>query len=66
MSALTSIASLTVYALSGNVADSPVSIHKESVAERVTEPLHSRRHAAAGWEADLAAAAQEHTLSKEI
>lgn len=66
ISALTSIASLTVYAFFGNVANSPVSIHKEAVTEWVAEPLHSRRHAPAGRQAYLAGAAQENTLSKEI
>lgn len=65
-SALTRVASLAVYAFFWDVANGPVPIHKEAVAERVTEPLHSRRHASAGRQADLAGAAQENALSQEI
>lgn len=64
-SVLTGIASVTVNALFGNVANGPVSVHKEAVAERVTQPLHSRWHAPAGRQAHLAGAAQENALSKD-
>lgn len=47
-SLLTSVARLAVDALFRDAANGPVPVHKEAVAERVTEPLHGWRHAAAG------------------
>lgn len=59
---LTGVARLAVDALLGGVADGPVSVHEEAVTQRVAEPLHGRRDAAAGRQAGLAGAAQEHPL----
>lgn len=61
---LTGIASLAVDAFLGSAANGPVPVHKEAVAQRVAQPLHGRRDAAAGRQAGLPGAAQEHTLSE--
>lgn len=61
----TGVARLAVDALLGSVADGPVSVHEEAVTQRVAEPLHGRRDAAAGRQAGLAGATQKHPLWKK-
>lgn len=63
---LTSVPSLAVDAFLRGAADSPVPVHKEAVAERVAKPLHGGGNTAAGGQAGLAGAAQEHALSGKM
>lgn len=62
---LTCVPCLAVDAIFGGAADGPVPVHKEAVAQRVTEPLHGRGDTATGGETRLAGTAQEHTLGME-
>ena len=59
---LTGVPGLAVDALLGGAAHCPVPVHEEAVAQGVEQPLHSRGHTAAGRQAGLPRAAQEHTL----
>ncbi|TNN66113.1 hypothetical protein EYF80_023591 [Liparis tanakae] len=61
---LTGVASLAVDAFFRNAANSPIPVHEEAVTEWVAQPLHRRRHTAAGRQARLAGAAQEHALTE--
>lgn len=60
--ALTWVSRLAVYALFRGAANGPVLVHKETMTQRVTQPLHGRRDAATGRQTGLPSAAQEHSL----
>lgn len=61
---LTWVSCLAVDALFRGAAYGPVLIHKETMTQRVTQPLHGRRDTAAWWETSLPSAAQEHSLQR--
>lgn len=56
------VPSRAVQALPRGAAHGPVPIHEETVAHRVAEPLHGKRHRATLCQAGLAGATQEEAL----